>query len=233
VIRAIGREFSGSDEWTPVAGWVFCDKMPTPRKKKPPAPPVRGGGSGGGPGPFRTSGKKRKANHPVGEGRVGRARAADPTRPHDPDTEQIQQLRRIPEVRDRYEVIGVIGSGTFSTVFKVRRNPRDEQPPSGGSSGGAAAVTGQQAAGPSGKSGDCKLARGKKKARERVHFRAMKRIVYGCHPQRIEREIECLKRLEGKHNVVAVSSVVRTTSDRFSSTSVSPSSSWLRKCTNP
>ena len=42
-----------------------------------------------------------------------------------------------------------------------------------------------------------------------MHFRALKRIVYGCHPKRIEREIECLQKLDGKHHVVPITQVVR------------------------
>ena len=39
---------------------------------------------------------------------------------------------------------------------------------------------------------------------------ALKRIVPSCAPQRVEREIECLQLLDGKHNVVPLTGIQRT-----------------------
>ena len=39
---------------------------------------------------------------------------------------------------------------------------------------------------------------------------ALKRIVPSCAPQRVEREIECLQLLDGKHNVVPLTGMQRT-----------------------
>ena len=54
--------------------------------------------------------------------------------------------------------------------------------------------------------------RGKSKKKAYI---ALKRIVPLCHPKRVEREIECLKILDGKHNVVPVSKATLLTLPQY------------------
>jgi cell division control protein 7 len=144
-----------------------------------------GGATDDGAGPADeggSAGRTSRGSRSTGTSRKRSPQDDGPETLEEAERLQMDELNQITEIREAYDVLEVIGSGTFSTVFKARLNRTAQQ----------------EHRKKKGKVGEGK-----------VHYRALKRIVFGCAPRRIEREIECLKRLDGKHHVVAITSVLR------------------------
>ncbi len=127
----------------------------------------------GSPGGAAQGSRKRKA----GQQRVSSDHGVHT--PIDSDRKLIEELREIPQVASKYDIIDVLGSGTFSVVFKAKRLDNRSR------------VGGRQSAGRGKGKGKGK----KEPSKGKAHYRALKRIVHSCDPDRTEKEIHCLQLL--------------------------------------
>eukprot|EP00037_Helgoeca_nana_P002656 m.35233 g.35233 ORF g.35233 m.35233 type:complete len:440 (-) comp12749_c0_seq2:1665-2984(-) len=78
---------------------------------------------------------------------------------------EIKAVNEVPTISETFKVLDVIGSGTFSTVYKARIRTKDEMV-------------------------------------------ALKRIIPNCRAKFIDREVACLHKLNGEHNVAALYTIL-------------------------
>lgn len=83
------------------------------------------------------------------------------------ESAEVIAINKVEDIKRNFEVDSVIGSGTFSTVYKARAKFKDRP------------------------------------------YVALKRVVETCKSKYIEREVICLHKLGGKHNVARLHCVIR------------------------